>query len=666
MVAARESGDVERYRQARHWWSRNRKACLVGALGASWTENQYFLNGFSLTDPYLTGRPLTDPDFNGLADVNVVTAVKPSQFSGSGVSLSLATPQLPNTFHGAARSFFSNHTLQSDNLDDRLIALGFPGPERLGHLVDESVQFGGKLPVSNASLPFFGEFSTQHLSKDLGGFAAPIDAHTYQWTAAFTPFSRDTKSLDVLYSGQHIFNSRVGADPRIESSATGRGNDNFNHFQGRWHSKLKSSSQVDAGFGVSHASISSVSQPDAQGISTIDLPQLKLSGPIPLSLSGARTRYEANVLVQTVREGPIGVHGLNVGVTFDRNNITNSWNATDGIQQVTVDGVGTEITQWNVPATAHQHTQSLSVFVQDAWRPAKWLALPYGLRFETTSGRADSVHNGITWTTVEPRAGLVFPLGSHGLILRSSWSRYAHVLQGRYLDFGNPASLGGQVFRWQDFNGDGRVEANEITGLLRVFGGPYSTVDQRIRRPFTDEISAGLDRQIGRSFIVRTRFFRRDDHRLIEIDNQGVPESSYTLTAVTDPGNDGVFGTSDDQTLTLFNRVPSALGKDLLVLTNPAGYRASEKAFEFELVKSFSDRAEVTASFVAMQTSAPTNPGNSVFENDPGVIDSLVIDPNTLLFCYQQNLFRSGLHWKTARLLSLRARTTIRGHSKIL
>src|SRR5438034_6416706 len=45
---------------------------LFGARGVSWTENQYSLNGLDVTDPYLSGVPLTDPDFDALADVTVV------------------------------------------------------------------------------------------------------------------------------------------------------------------------------------------------------------------------------------------------------------------------------------------------------------------------------------------------------------------------------------------------------------------------------------------------------------------------------------------------------------------------------------------------------------------------------------------------------------------
>src|SRR5262249_7374388 len=186
-----------------------------------------------------------------------------------------------------------------------------------------------------------------------------------------------------------------------------------------------------------------------------------------------------------------------------------------------------------------------------------------------------------------------------------------------YLDFGNAAALGARVFQWQDANGDLRAQPAEIGQLLRVFGGPYSGVDTNLRRPVTDEISAEVAKQFGDRFVVRVRFFRRDDRHLVGVVNAGVPLTSYTPTVVIDPGTDGIAGTADDQTLTLFNRTTSSLGRDFFVLTNPSGLRSSDKGLEVEMLKPFARHWEAAVNFAAMHTSAPTSPGNSVYQNDP-------------------------------------------------
>jgi len=612
---------------------------LFGALGASWTENTYTLNGFDLTDPYVPGRPLFEPEDDALAEFQVLTGVKPAALAGSGISLVLATREPWGPLHGTTRLFYSGRGTSSDNMNARLRQSGFPGPERLNHLVDGSVQLDGHAPWPTLRWPFFVALSTQQLSKDLGGFAAPIDVHVYRGLVDFSPLSRGPNRLDLLYAGQHVFNSREGASLGVAPSATTQGNDNFHQVQGRWRRSAGPSRVLVAGFGMAQAIVSSGLQPGLTGASTLDLPLLMETGPAPLASAGLRTRYEGNGLYMAMRDGPWGSHSLNAGADWSRSAITNRWDALGGIAQTLVHGAGAEVTRWNTPTQARQHVQNVAFSVQDSWRPARRLSLPLGLRVETSSGQAAKGTAGIRWTTLEPRAGLVFALNQRGSFLRASWSRYGHLLQGRYLDFGDPGALGGQVFKWQDANGDGHAQPGEFTSLRRVFGGPYSAHDRGLARPFTDEISVGLDQDFGPRFRASARFFRRDDHRLVGLTNLGVPLTDYSAVQVVDPGNDGIPGNADDQVLTLYNRNPAALGRDFLLLTNPPGRRASTKGFEIRLVKPLAKRWEFSASFSAMRTLAATSPGNSVLENDSGFLGPLGADPNTLLFDTSRTYF---------------------------
>jgi outer membrane receptor protein involved in Fe transport len=296
------------------------------------------------------------------------------------------------------------------------------------------------------------------------------------------------------------------------------------------------------------------------------------------------------------------------------------------------------VTRWNTPTETRAYVQNIAAFVQDAWSPLKWLRLPVGLRFETSSGKATGADNKIRWTTIEPRVGFVVPLFGEKLVLRASWSRYGHLVQGGYLDFGNPNAIGGEVFRWEDANNDRKAQPQELVQLIRTFGGPHSVVDRNLSRPFTDEISFGLEHHLGRILLANARLFRRDTHRIIRLANVGVPLSSYDPVIVIDPGNDGIAGTTDDKPLTLYNEKQTALGKDFLLLANAPDGRGSYKGFELGL-SVVAGRGEFSASFAAMKTHAPTNPGNSVFENDSGVIGSLGTDPNTFLFANGRTFF---------------------------
>ncbi len=614
---------------------------LFSAFGASWTENQYQFNGLDATNPYVPGLPLINPGIDALSEFQVVTASKPAAAQASGENLVLAAPEPGGALHGGARFFGSGGSLQSDNMNARLQEADFPGPERLNSLIDASAQLGGKLPAALAALPFFVSLSTQQVSQDLGGFAAPIDTGVNRVLTDFTPWSRGSQRLNLLYSGQHVFNSRQGAMPTVAPSATTRGNDNFNQFQALWNQMLGPATSLSASFGVVNAIVSSGFQNGVQGISAVDLPLLIFTGPAPLATSGLRTRYEAQGILQSILYGHLGSHSLSLGFDWNRSNITNRWHAMGNAQQVFVNGVGSELILWNTPAVAKQHVQNIAEYIQDSWRPWKWLTLPIGLRIDTSTGQAIGAANSISWTTLQPRLGFVVPLWPRGMVLQGSWSRYGHLLQGRYLDFGSPAALGAQVFRWQDSNGDGIAQPQELGPLLRVSGGPYSVIDSHISRPYTDEISLGVQQSIANRLTASVRFVRRDDHRLIALENPGVPSSDYTPVQYIDPGNDGIPGTADDQVLTLYNEKPSALGHDSLLLTNP-GLHATYKGFEASVMAQVRNSWEFSASFSAGQTLANTSPGNSPLQNDAGFTGSLGIDPNTLVMSQGRTYFDRG------------------------
>ena len=615
---------------------------LFSAFGASWTERQYQFNSLDVTDPYTPGLPLINPGIDTLSEFRVVTASKPAASQGSGENLTLASPEAGGALHGGIAFYGSGGALQSNNMDARLRMLGFPGPERLNSLIDTQAQLGGALPKAMGTIPFFLSLSTQQVAQNLGGFAAPIDSGVNRVLADLAPWSHGSQRLDLLYSGQHVFNSAQGATPTIAPSATTRGNDNFNQFQALWSQQLRPAAVLTASFGVVNAIESDAFQNEAQGTSAINLPLLTLTGPAPLATSGVRTRYEANGTLRTIVYGPWGTHSLSLGFDWERSEIVNRWYSMGDSLEILVDGVGSEVIRWNTPAQAKQHVQNVAEYVQDSWRPWKWLALPVGLRIDTSGGQAKWVANSINWTTVQPRAGFVVPLWPAGLVLQGSWSRYGHVLQGSYLDFGNPAALGAQVFRWESGNGDGIAQPSELGPLLRVWGGPYSAVDPHIARPYTDEFNFGLQENFSNRFMASLRFLRRDNHRLIALDNIGVPFSQYTPVQYPDPGNDGIYGTSDDQVLTLYNENPSALGHDFLLLTNPQGLRASYKGVEVVVSVLPLQAWGFSASFTAGQTLARTSPGNSPLQNDTGVVSTLAIDPNTLVMSQGRTYFDRG------------------------
>jgi hypothetical protein len=223
-------------------------------------------------------------------------------------------------------------------------------------------------------------------------------------------------------------------------------------------------------------------------------------------------------------------------------------------------------------------------------------------------------------------------------VLRGSFTRQYAPLAGRYLDFGNPNSLGGLEYQWIDRNGDGVYQQGEMGPLLRSFGGPYSTIDSRLKRPYADEFNVGAEISLPRQSFAAVRLFRRDEKNRIAAIDTGVPMQTYQPIEVLDPGPDGMPGTSDDQQLTVYAQDPSTFGKDHYLLTNPPDLRMLNTGFLAEIGSRWRG-IQFHASFLAEKSYGPTNPGNTALENDPGVIGALFLDPNMSIHAAGRDYF---------------------------
>jgi hypothetical protein len=162
------------------------------------------------------------------------------------------------------------------------------------------------------------------------------------------------------------------------------------------------------------------------------------------------------------------------------------------------------------------------------------------------------------------------------------------------------------------------------------FGGLYSSIDPSLRRPYSDEFDVGAEYALPRQTFAGIQLFRRDDKDRIAAADVGIPAQAFTPVSVVDPGPDGVFGTFDDQPLTVYQQNPATFGQDRYLLTNPPGLREQYTGVVAEL-RTGGRTWSAGASLVVEKSWGPTNPGDSALTDDPGVLGSLFLDPNTAI-----------------------------------
>ncbi len=625
---------------------------LVGVHGSSWTQNGYRFDGINVTDPFQTGKPLLYADLGTLQEFQVDTSSHLSDVRAPGASFNLVSLEGGAKLHGRAEGYYLGQPFQSSNLDDRLQGFGFTTTPHFQHFGEGQFTLGGPVPRTGR-WSFFSSFGLQHLSKVIPDFSAIPTTSVYSGLLRLDGRLSSQNQVGILITGQVVHNSNLGAGPNIAPSSTLLGNDRFEIVQGHWTHYHSPATVWEIGGGFSHSSptdtfLHGVNEPNQTQMFTGEM-----KGAAPLESDSARSRFSLLGLGQTSCRllSDRWTHWLSYGADLEESKATEDHRVFQDVQLLFYpEGVPAEVVEYNTPSRTKYRLREFSLHFDDHFQLASRLFLRVGLTLDSSNAFLPSQVTGagtyaparefagaqgvISWTTLEPHLGLAVPVlrrYGDGTRVFASFARTNHLLPASDAIYANPNSVGGRIFVWQDRNHDGLFQAGEEGQLLRVFGGPYLSIDPQLKRPYTDEWGVGIEQRFGHQLQASIRFFRRDEKRLVETVNVGVPSSAFTPVKILDKGDDNLPGTADDQTLTVYNQDPATLGQDRFLLTNPPGFRSLYKGLEASVRKELMEHWFLSVSFSAYKANGPASPGNSEFENDTGVIGALFDDPNSLL-----------------------------------
>ena len=148
------------------------------------------------------------------------------------------------------------------------------------------------------------------------------------------------------------------------------------------------------------------------------------------------------------------------------------------------------------------------------------------------------------------RTGLKFAVGRYYYVIASG---------GGILDGVNPNANYQEQYNWTDLNGDRHFQLGEQTGtpvVTRVLPETIS-VDKDYLRPYTDEITGGVDHELFPAFRLSAVYTHRVERNPQATSNPANPYDTF-LTTRPDAGRDGVAGTADDGTFQFYNQIGRA------------------------------------------------------------------------------------------------------------
>lgn len=248
----------------------------------------------------------------------------------------------------------------------------------------------------------------------------------------------------------------------------------------------------------------------------------------------------------------------------------------------------TDIRYWRVYGTGGtEHRGSkirhFSIFLQDDWGFRKF-HLFTGLRYDNYSSRYNSgIRNGRTgWDFINGegysdifsrrviysfsgfsresfglRFGFSYEL-SKDFLLKGSLSRFGKPLNSREVMSYFPYVDGWADLFWTDINNDGAPSEDELN-FYGIVPPPHT--DQKAPTPYTDIISLGIEKALPYDFVFGLEGWVENSSSNIAMVNTSVDYFSehpwWGSMEIPEPGPDGVFGTSDDGTITFYYFTPT-------------------------------------------------------------------------------------------------------------
>lgn len=605
--------------------------------GCSWTQNIYLLNGMDVTDPYWTGMPLFFPDFFALQYTQLVNAGLPLQALSPGAYFNLVTREGTDQYHGGTSAFFINKKLQSTNISPALEEEGIFENHSFNHLIDGNFHLSG--PLIPEKLSFFTSLSGFHVSRDLAEYDE--DDKSSVLSGLFSLKYRYSESaLHFLWTGQIVSYPSFGAERNIPFYSTLDRRDFYNVFQAIWDTRIRDSHFIKVGFSFSRGEIHSDFQKNSDLQHGLEIFREIPSGTAPFSHRDTRNSLTLLVKAESLSANFLNVrHRFQYGFQLQHSFSSSQQEIKDNVHLHFFEQDPLEIIKYNTPIQHKEAALHFNFFVQDTVTFSNFVSIYFGLHLASSKGwipdyPSSKEKNEINWLNLSPRFGLIFPISSSKKsAIKISAARYYFTLPLHYLSYGNPDALGGQVYAWNDLNNDRQYQEGEANLILRREGPFFSKIDSELKRPYIDELAVSYNCTFSSKWLFSLGIFLRETRNLVETINIGVPSSSYDLVEIFDIGDDRKPNTHDDLSFIVYDQKNETLGQDFFLLTNNVGEKRISKYYgaDLTLVKKFSEKFFFFLTLTATSAIGTTNPGNTQWENDDGVIGELYDNPNTLI-----------------------------------
>jgi len=279
------------------------------------------------------------------------------------------------------------------------------------------------------------------------------------------------------------------------------------------------------------------------------------------------------------------------------------------------------------PFTSKNAVYQNAAFAQDKWQIGRKLTLNIGFRWDRYApyyAEQENRHESpfgptSTWlqagiptsptntpktrvaifNNVVPRFSFAYDVFGEGkTAIKGSYGRYSWNPSFNIASTINPNRQVTYVFPW-----DGTLP---ITNQYLLARRPTSnavtlaTIDPGLSNSYTDEYTAGIDQELIADLGVRVNFVRKieqNPYASVNTSQDGTIPGVFSPVTRVDPGLDGITGTTDDRTITVYNLRSDLTNSNTPLLKNFPGVGSNYSTLEVSLTKRFSRRWQAMFGF---------------------------------------------------------------------
>jgi hypothetical protein len=645
----------------------------ITSRGTGNAQNTQMLNGVNVGDPAAIGFAGYYYDPSSFQDVQVSSGANDITAPTGGVVINMVTKSGTNRLSGQVLDTYQGKSTQWDNIDTSLQQNGVrPNSSAVDYIKNFNINAGG--PIMKNKAFYFGAVNDQRTAVHFVGFPSPA------WTGAPEPDTTNITSVLFNPTYQMTGRNRLGVTlSRQVYDKINRGADSSNGtqdpqsvwhehdilavYQGVWNFVINDRQFVDT-----RVSYNSINFP------------LNLKTNLQTLLdSSTSIRTRANTIQQIMDRRRLevssnwqyfvpkalgGRHEFRAGFdnaytpeTVDlaiNDDVRDTYRTLPSAQGAPAGPVTVQL--FNTPLVQKRAVMITSFYGQDTYTHKRLTAVG-GVRWERTEGWLPAqqdppsqyfgdgavitptftaqrsfpeVRDIPLWHNAGPRGSLIYDLRGDGrTALKASLARYYDQIGTGTPGGVNPNGLISQSYVWNDLNNDlvfqpGELGATSGSPSLPATLSQLQSRFQLHKRPYRNEFTVGVDHQLLPDLALAVTYIQRREHDQIATIEQGIPFSYYTPITVADPGPDGLTGTADDTTLTVYNEnlptVPSVQGPG-----NDDRVDQRYKGVEATVSKRFSNRWTMlggyTFSRTLVDTTSVTSPNSFVNNQGRASID---------------------------------------------